>query len=504
MSRFREALDAQGGFAVTFELIPARGSRGKGIDAVMDFAREAAKANILDAVSLTDNPGGGPALNPDMLAKEFMEMGLDTIVHFAAKDASRNGLEARALSLDRLGIENLLVMTGDFPAPADRGLSKPVFDLDATHLIRYLKDMNAGIPVDDPRRTTALPAPTGFFIGCVVSPFKPTEPEVMTQYYKLEKKIRAGAEYVVTQVGYDTRKYRELLDYMRMRGLNVPVMGSVFVLTRGAAKVMNCGDVPGCLVTDSLCETVRGEASAASDKGKGAALERAARQIAILKGIGYRGAHIEGFALRFDDARIIVERAREIGDNWREYDGEFRYMPERTYFISEEGKQPEPPKPSFRPRRSNVIFNVMRMAHALIFVKGTPGFAFMRGISAFLERHPFLFRIFYFKERVSKAVLFDCRDCGDCALPETLYLCPESQCPKFQRVGPCGGSRYGKCEVHDDRYCIWYEIYLRAKATGRLDHIRDYDIAPRDWKLHGTSSWTNFYLGRDHTGKDTA
>ena len=383
MNRFREALTAREKFMLTFELIPDRCSKGKGIDAIFSFAGQAAESGILDAVSLTDNPGGCPAMSPDLLGKELADMGLDTIVHFSAKDANRTWLEARALALDRIGADNLLVITGDYPSAADNGLSKPVFDLDSTQLIHYLSTMNKGIPVDDPKRETALSHPTDFFLGCVVSPFKTTEPETMMQYYKLEKKIAAGAHYVVTQVGYDTRKSRELLDYMRQRELDIPVMGSVFVLSRGAARVMNRGEVPGCLVTDELLATIDREREA-PDKGKGAVLERAARQIAILKGLGYNGAHIEGFALKFDAVRTIVERAGEIGDSWREYEEELRYSPKDTFFLNSGAPNPPVPKAPFRTRRMNIIFQGMRLMHALLFVKGTPGFAFMKSLSAFL------------------------------------------------------------------------------------------------------------------------
>jgi hypothetical protein len=43
-------------------------------------------------------------------------------------------------------------------------------------------------------------------------------------------------------------------------------------------------------------------------------------------------------------------------------------------------------------------------------------------------------------EQALKVLQFDCKDCGDCSLPEIAYLCPESQCAKNQRNGPCGGS----------------------------------------------------------------
>ena len=78
-------------------------------------------------------------------------------------------------------------------------------------------------------------------------------------------------------------------------------------------------------------------------------------------------------------------------------------------------------------------------------------------------------------EHLSKAALFHCKDCGDCSLPEIAYLCPESQCAKNQRNGPCGGTREGRCEVDGYGDCIWLRAYERLKHDG----ARAGDARPR-------------------------
>lgn len=379
------------------------------------------------------------------------------------------------------------------------GLAKPVFDLDSVQLLDYLSRMNGGLQVEGQPGKLALLEGTNFFLGCVVSPFKSTEPEVMTQYYKLEKKVRAGADYVIAQLGYDARKHHELLRYMRDRGIHIPLIGSVFVLSRGAARLMNRGEVPGCVVTDDLLTQVEAEYRS-PDRGKKASMERAARQIAVLRGLGYSGAHIEGFGLRFDDVRAIIERSEELEENWQEYAEPLRFSPEGTFYLFGGGGIPPVRRSVFRSWRAPIRFSGMWVLHRLVFRVGTVGYTLMRRLSAWLDAHRHAMRVFYGIERRAKALLFGCRDCGDCVLPEMHFLCPESRCPKFQRVGPCGGSHAGRCEVFKDRFCVWYLVYERAKATGTLEELRDYLVSPRNWTLYGTSSWVNFYLGRDHTG----
>jgi methylene-tetrahydrofolate reductase-like protein len=119
-----------------------------------------------------------------------------------------------------------------------------------------------------------------------------------------------------------------------------------------------------------------------------------------------------------------------------------------------------------------------------------------RRVAAWLERAPRVRRAFTEAERRSKETLFGCRMCGQCALPATGYACPMT-CPKQLRNGPCGGvGPGGECEVHPQARCVWVIAHERAASTGH-----DADLAalqrPVDHRLTGTSSWMNYWLGRD-------
>jgi len=78
-----------------------------------------------------------------------------------------------------------------------------------------------------------------------------------------------GADFVITQVGFDARKFDELLKFVGREFPAVPVLGNVYILNRPVARVMNRGDVPGCVVTDELFRLIEKEAEA-SDKGRAA------------------------------------------------------------------------------------------------------------------------------------------------------------------------------------------------------------------------------------------
>ena len=547
MTRFAEALATRKEFVITCELIPGRGHAGKSLESILAFVEAIKGYPAIQAVSLTDNAGGNPALSADVVGAEVLAMGMDTIVHFSCKDMNRNFIESRAFALQRQGIGNLLVVTGDYPVGGFLGLSKPVFDLDSVNALHYLNAMNAGLPIVTARGESHV-AKTDFLLGAAVSPFKWREASCVMQYVKLEKKIRAGARFVVTQLGWDSRKHLELLQYMRgVLKTDVPVLGSVYVLTAGAAEVMGRGEVPGCWVAPELASRVRDE-SKAEDKGKRARLERAARQLAVLRGLGYSGAHLEGLALKSDDVRFIVERSVELAPGWEEYFQELSYAPSDPFYYFEKGEsirhapgaavpsatvpaaavpaatvpaatvpatdtatftRPAPapgagPAPVARVTRKVRIgspkFWILRALHAMFFVPETSGYRMMVAFANGTRGKPGLAKGLTATEHLVKRAFLECKSCDDCAGTETFYVCPEAACPKGMRVGPCGGSRVDeRCEVRPDRLCAWRDIYRRAKNRGEVAKL-GYMIPPRDWSLHDTGSWYNYFLKRDHTG----
>ncbi len=99
--------------------------------------------------------------------------------------------------------------------------------------------------------------------------------------------------------------------------------------------------------------------------------------------------------------------------------------------------------------------------------------------------------------------MFDCRDCGDCSLPDIAYMCPESHCQKNQRNGPCGGAHDGQCEV-PGHTCVWADAYKRLKPYGEERAMLERPIVIQDNNLRRTSAWGNTFLGRDHFARRSA
>ncbi len=502
--------DRSRAFAIGVELVSTRGTlaEAKAVRA-REFARELASSAPVNWVSITDNAGGNPMLAPAALGKVLFEGGKEIAIHLSCKDFNRNGLESVAWHLNSEGFHNILALSGDSPVDGHEGQAKPVFDIDSVGLLTMLREMNQGLKVRGPGRKTRQLGVTRFFSGAVVNNFKRHESEVIPQYLKLEKKVACGARFIINQIGYHARKMHELISYMEMNDLgHVPLVGNVYLLNGPVAKIFHSQKIPGVHVSDELLELSLKQA-ASPDKGDAFFLEQAAKQLAIYRGLGYKAGYLGGVHHYASVEKILTIEKSFSPDDWKGFVKDFNFPHPDEFHLLAKDEQSGLCRPeleegyvkSFRkaPRRT-IHYRLSSTAHTLMFTPGSglaplctklcrhakdpmQGPRWMRGI-----------------EHLAKALLFSCKDCGDCSLPDTAFLCPESQCAKNQRNGPCGGTRDGLCEVGEKR-CIWSRAYDLLKSEGRQQQLLDHAPVLQDQSLRGTSSWANSWLERDHRSK---
>ncbi|MDD5190755.1 MAG: methylenetetrahydrofolate reductase C-terminal domain-containing protein [Dehalococcoidales bacterium] len=503
----KEAILNPAVFAVTWEQIPGRGALEASQEEAIENTRRAVSKGKgkIHGVSVTDNPGGNPAISTEMLCAEIKKLGIEPLAHIALRDKNRNEVESLLSGLAANGVRNLLMLTGDFPeTSAFNSKPKPVFDLDSVQALQLVEKMNQGIEYENMGKKAAL-KPTDFFAGAAISPFKAVESELMGQYFKLKKKIEAGAKFAILQVGYDARKMHEVLTWLKVNQYQLPLIANIYVLPYGAAKTMNAGNIPGCVVTDKLLKQLD-EERAAKDKGKQARLDRAAKMYAIAKGMGYAGAHIGGHGIGYDTVDYIVTKGEELSNKWQELLPEFDFPQKDGFYLYERddktGLNTEKPSVRMEKGMHPAVYMLSRGAHATLFNPKSLVFKSLRPMAKGLDGTNGGKGALERAEHAAKAMLFGCQNCGDCGLFDVAFLCPLSQCPKNQRNGPCGGSLNGWCEVYpNERQCIWVRAYDRLKAHKKELEIAENTVPPNDWTLQNTSSWLNFYLGRDHTAK---
>jgi methylenetetrahydrofolate reductase (NADPH) len=507
----REKLFQTSRFLIGTELVSVRGGMAEsGAVKARDFANQLIACPQIDWISITDNAGGNPQLAPSALGKPILYAGKEVVIHLTCKDLNRNGLESEAWLLNSEGFHNILAMTGDYPIAGNEGMAKPVFDIDSIGLISMLNKMNRGLDPKDANGNSKHPplGKTQFCIGAVTTNFKLREGEMMPQYAKLEKKIECGAEFIINQIGFDSRKASELRAYMDHRGMqSTPLIGNVYLFSSRVAQIFFEGRIPGVVVTRPLLELCLKHGQSA-DGGKAFFYEFAAKQMAIYRGLGFRGVYLGGVHNFLAIEKILAIEKSFAPDDWKQFAREIRFSrPGEFFYFAENPATGLADATKRNPGSAEVskhvttAYKFSKWTHETIFA---PGKAFAKWGAKLCAQSEDSFqgpKPLRALEHLSKAALFRCQDCGDCSLPDIAFLCPESQCAKNQRNGPCGGTREGRCEVDGFGDCIWLRAYERLKSDGQETELLAHAPAIQNQGLRGTSAWANFWLGRDHVAK---
>ena len=442
-------------------------------------------------ITVPQNPGGVANIDPtDALAvieqKDLLGE-LDYIPHLSCKDNNTDSLISSLVGYRQRGVEAILALTGDKPATA-----QGVFEVESVGLLSLMQKMNnQAVMKAKPGQCENAPRFCG---GAAVSPFKYTEASLMQQYYKMEKKIAEGADFLITQVGWDWKKSVELMQYMKDNRINTPVFGNVYWLTTltPAPRLMHDIKLPGCFVSDDLLAKLNAET--VDDH-----IERAAEQVAMYKSLGYAGVDVGGVH-DFDVFLKILNRADEIGTGWEQYKDNLHWPAENAFYMYDDaGKSVtlSKPKKQFNER----FFDFM---HRTILDPDHCGFhCFKKTVNLFgaNKEGGFTYKAFNAMEKGFKYWAFECQECGDCYLPENFGYCTIGGCEKGLDNAPCGDATVdGYCGNNLERLCIGEKIYNSAAAEpyGR-QKLRKIINKPRIPALEHTSSLVNYLFGKDHT-----
>lgn len=271
MSKLSEALKS-GKFVITSEVGPPKGTNIEPcLDETKHFGEKVTAINVTDIQSAVMRVGS--------LATciKLKERGYEPIMQVVCRDRNRLSLQSELLNAAIFGIENVLCLTGDHQTLGDHPQTKGVFDLDSVQLIAAAKGLMEGKDLSGNK----LDGSPTFFLGGVVSPgLEPIELQIM----KMEKKIRAGAQFIQTQSVFEPDKFRQFMD--KVKHLNVPILAGIIILKSvGMARFMN-ENVAGVFVPDNLIKEVKETKDKA---GKG--VEIAARIIREIKPF-CQGVHI--------------------------------------------------------------------------------------------------------------------------------------------------------------------------------------------------------------------
>ncbi len=311
-----------------------------------------------------------------------------------------------------------------------------------------------------------------FFTGCTVNPFKYTPADLFAQYYKLVKKLHIGAEFFITQFGWDMLKLQELRWYLDNRGLHIPAIARVLMLTPERFENILSGKFPGVHLSPDFQIILQNELKYSFAQFEAAQWRRIQLQAAGCKLLGYNAIQLSGIE-RPDKIKIAAARIRDALD-------EFKYFSEwkKAYFEYLARAEMAP-----YPHRFYMFNQLFAKAHIdeipqmndANLPETSPWERFYYKFCKFMFSHSA--RQSADEHFLSKKLLVGCPRCKQCRLPQSFYICPET-CPKSLANGPCGGTKAnGECEVSSNE-CIHSKKIRLALWLNEADSLEERYIKP--------------------------
>jgi methylenetetrahydrofolate reductase (NADPH) len=263
---------AGGGFAVTAELAPPRGTEVAG---ALNLA--SGLAPLVHAFNVTDNQNARLRLSPLAFSRLLVERGLEPVFQITCRDRNRLALQSDLLGAWALGITNVLALTGDAITAGDHPDAAAVFDLDSLQLLGAISALNnghdlAGRPLKGSPRFFA-----GAALACEQQP-------VELALLRFGKKIAAGARFFQTQALFDAGALRPFRETARREG--VFIIGGILLLH--SVKMIDYINrkVPGLRIPDKIARKVSGSKDPVST-----GIDEAAKVIRACRGV-CQGVHL--------------------------------------------------------------------------------------------------------------------------------------------------------------------------------------------------------------------
>jgi methylenetetrahydrofolate reductase (NADPH) len=237
-------------FIVTSETAPPKGTD---MSEMIEYAR--ALVGKVDAINVTDLQSAVMRAGSLVGCYMLKQIGINPIFQMTCRDRNRLALQSELLSAYALGIQDVLILTGDHPLSGDHPQAKPVFDLDSVQLLQAAKTLCSGKDMSGNK----LFGTPDFCLGAAVNPCAdPLEPELI----KMKKKIDSGVEFFQTQAVFDLKRFESFMK--KVAKYKVPVIAGIIMLKSARMAAYMNENIAGIYVPEGLISRI----DTATDKKK--------------------------------------------------------------------------------------------------------------------------------------------------------------------------------------------------------------------------------------------
>jgi methylenetetrahydrofolate reductase (NADPH) len=151
------------------------------------------------------------------------------VPHLICGGFTQEETEDALIDLHFLGMHNLLILRGDPPKGEKRFVSEEGGHVHAVDLVKQIMNMNKGIYLEEGLENAT---PTDFSVGVAGYPEKHFEaPNMKSDLRYLKEKVDAGADYIVTQMFFDNKKYFRFVENCRAEGITCPIIPGLKPIT---------------------------------------------------------------------------------------------------------------------------------------------------------------------------------------------------------------------------------------------------------------------------------
>jgi methylenetetrahydrofolate reductase (NADPH) len=219
---------------------------------------------------------------------------IDTVAHLLCLGFSREETEDALIEMNFLGIHNVLALRGDVPNFQKTPRADRTVNAHAKDLVAQICELRKGHFLEDMSDTS----PLDFGVGVAGYPEKHFEaPNLKTDVERLKVKVDSGADYIVSQMFFDNKKYFEFANLCKEIGIDVPIVPGI-KLIRSAEQLKSLPKSFYINIPEELSESILKNPKHAPEIGK----EWAARQTLELLEKGVKNIH---FYIMNDSANIV-------------------------------------------------------------------------------------------------------------------------------------------------------------------------------------------------------
>ncbi len=283
---------AAGEFVISVELDPPKGLNPTKLLAGAALLQQAGA----DCINIADSPMARIRMSCIALARLIQDdLGIETIIHFTTRDRNLMALQSDLLGAHALGIRNILALTGDPLRVGDYPNTTGVWNVDSIGLIQILRGLNEGHAAAG----STIGSNAAFHIGCALN-LNMTDEETDHEIEKYQRKLAAGADFIMTQPIYDLAPLERFLQ--RAGKPPIPMLLGYILLHNARHAEYLHNEVPGITIP----EHVRARMQAAGDKGYEEGLRQAQGLLSQARSM-IQGVYLQPSYRRYDVVGELIK-----------------------------------------------------------------------------------------------------------------------------------------------------------------------------------------------------